>query len=83
MLFLYMFAYWLTEKRLQFRLKLQPVNFYTNINLAYQDEPKYCKEVNRLIESRLMIITMDEETDIQIDDATIEVVPIWKWMLKE
>lgn len=24
----------------------------------------------------LMIITMDEETDIQIDDATIEVVPI-------
>ena len=83
MLFLYMFAYWLTEKRLQFQAKLQPVNFYTNINLAYQDEPKYCKEVNRLIESRLMIITMDEETDIQIDDATIEVVPIWKWMLKE
>ena len=33
--------------------------------------------------SRLMIITMDEETDIQIDDATIEVVPIWKWILKE
>lgn len=37
----------------------------------------------RYPESRLMIITMDEETDIQIDDATIEVVPIWKWMLKE
>ena len=58
----------INRKWLQFRLKLQPVNFYTNINLAYQDEPKYCKEVNRLIESRLMIITMDEETDIQIDD---------------
>ena len=37
----------------------------------------------RYPESRLMIITMDEETDIQIDDATIEVVPIWKWMQKE
>lgn len=37
----------------------------------------------RYPESRLMIITMDEETDIQIDDATIEVVPVWKWMLKE
>ena len=73
----------INRKWLQFRLELQPVNFYTNINLAYQDEPKYCKEVNRLIESRLMIITMDEETDIQVDDATIEVVPIWKWMLKE
>lgn len=29
----------------------------------------------------LMIITMDEEENIQVGDKTIEVVPVWKWLL--
>ena len=31
---------------------------------------------------KLMIITMDQETTIQEDENSIEVIPIWKWLLK-
>lgn len=31
---------------------------------------------------KLMIITMDQETTIQEDENSIEVVPVWKWLLK-
>jgi len=30
---------------------------------------------------RLIIITYDEERTIEIEDKTIEVIPIWKWLL--
>lgn len=30
---------------------------------------------------RMVIITMDDEETIRIGDATIEVVPVWKWLL--
>lgn len=32
---------------------------------------------------KLMIITMDQETTIQEKEKTIEVVPVWKWLLRE
>lgn len=60
------------------------------VSYSIMDSDTKEREVKALVayhkrypESRLMIITMDEETDIQLDHATIEVVPIWKWMLKE
>lgn len=31
---------------------------------------------------RLIIITKDEETTIEVNDTRIEVVPLWKWLLK-
>lgn len=31
---------------------------------------------------RLMIITMDEEDSIRLGDKTVEVIPIWKWLLQ-
>ena len=31
---------------------------------------------------KLMIITMDQETTIQEDENSIEVITIWKWLLK-
>jgi predicted AAA+ superfamily ATPase len=30
---------------------------------------------------RLMIITRDTERTIDLDGKTIEVVPVWKWLL--
>ena len=30
---------------------------------------------------RMMIITMDEEENIPVGDAVIEIVPVWKWLL--
>ena len=31
---------------------------------------------------RLVIITKDEETSIEVGDTRIEVVPLWKWLLR-
>ena len=30
---------------------------------------------------KLMVITRDEERMLEIDGTTVEVVPIWKWLL--
>ena len=32
--------------------------------------------------SQLYIITMDEEEEIKLDGCTIQVIPIWKMLLK-
>lgn len=37
---------------------------------------------NRFPSHRLVIITMDEEEKIVADGKTIEVVPLWKWLLR-
>lgn len=46
------------------------------------------REVNALIAmskhiqiERMMIITYDEEESIQVDNLTIDVIPLWKWLL--
>lgn len=31
---------------------------------------------------RFIIITYDEETEISIDGVTIEIIPVWKWMIE-
>ena len=31
----------------------------------------------------LMIITMDEDDDIEVQGKTIKVIPLWKWLLNE
>ena len=30
---------------------------------------------------KMMIITKDEEKEISMDGITIEVIPVWKWLL--
>lgn len=35
----------------------------------------------RFPDCRLMILTMDEERDIEVDGCHIEIRPVWKWML--
>lgn len=46
------------------------------------------REVNALLKflsvlecRKLMIITRDSEQRLEIDNKTIEVIPVWKWLL--
>ncbi|MEG2366399.1 MAG: ATP-binding protein, partial [Alistipes sp.] len=72
------------------------VDFYlpdsaTAIQVCYSldnSDGTYDREVGALIKltktldcSRLMIITYSEERTIEIENKTIEVLPIWKWLL--
>ena len=41
----------------------------------------FLKLPNVLECKRLMIITRDSEQILEIDGKTIEVVPVWKWLL--
>jgi len=54
-----------------------------------KDESTRKREVNALLKMKkqfenidLMIITKDEESNFEIDNIVIEVVPVWKWLLK-
>lgn len=40
---------------------------------------KVCKHLNA---KKLTIITYNEEETITVNDITIEVIPLWKWLLK-
>lgn len=72
------------------------VDFYlpdsaTAIQVCYSldnSDGTYEREIGALIKlsktldcSRLMIITYSEERTIEIENKTIEVLPIWKWLL--
>ena len=39
-------------------------------------------KLNKVLPMRkLMIICKDEERDITVNDVTIQVIPVWKWLL--
>ena len=40
-----------------------------------------CKLAKAFSVEKLLIITLDEEETIQQDGHTIQVIPIWKWLL--
>lgn len=49
---------------------------------TYKRETKALVKLSSVIScKKLLIITRDEEQNIQLDDIHIEVVPIWKWVL--
>ena len=72
------------------------VDFYipdneTAIQVSYSlsDAETFEREINALIKMssvlpcrRLLVITRDEEDILNIDGKTIEVIPIWKWLLR-
>lgn len=72
------------------------VDFYipddeTAIQVSYSisDDETYRRELNALIKissvlpcKKLIVITRDEEKAINIDGKTIEVIPVWKWLLR-
>ncbi len=83
------------DDNLYYYNKSVEVDFYVpNEELAIQvsyslsDYDTRDREVGALLKlqkafsvSRMMIISMDEESTISAGDSTIEVVPVWKWLL--
>lgn len=72
------------------------VDFYipettTAIQVCYNldnAEGTFDREITALIKirkaiecNRLIVITRDEERIVKVDDAEIEVIPVWKWLL--
>ena len=58
------------------------------VSYSIQDEETRKREVNALVAlnklsplKKACIITYDEEETIECDSLSIEVVPIWKWLL--
>lgn len=58
------------------------------VSYSLADAETYKRETKALVKltsvlpcKRLLVITRDEERNIQIDDKQIEVIPIWKWIL--
>lgn len=70
-----------------FYLPEQKILIQTSYSL--QDESAFQRETEALIKvskylemNDLMIITKDEETVLEKDGKTIQVVPLWKWLLR-
>ncbi|NJO91125.1 MAG: ATP-binding protein [Chloroflexia bacterium] len=60
------------------------------VSWSIENEKTYEREVNGLIEAMEthylkegLILTYDDEKEINIDNKTIKVVPVWKWLLAE
>lgn len=60
------------------------------VSYTISDKETYEREVKALIKlsnfiecRRLVIITRDEEQTITNNDKVIEVIPVWKWLLRE
>ncbi len=55
---------------------------------SLSDDETFDREIKALLKlpsvvscKKLIVITRDEEQTLEIDDKTIEVIPIWKWLL--
>ena len=60
------------------------------VSYSLKDTDTYIREIKALIKMsgvlscrRLSVITYDEEGSIDEDGVSIEVIPIWKWLLQE
>jgi predicted AAA+ superfamily ATPase len=49
---------------------------------TFDREVKALLKITGVLEcNKLLIITRDSEQTIEVDNKTIEVVPVWKWLL--
>jgi predicted AAA+ superfamily ATPase len=75
----------------------QEVDFYVrtdkeyliNVSYAIEDEKTLKRELNALLEGmkyfkldRAYLITADRDESIKVDTGVIEIIPMWKWLLK-
>ena len=84
------------EDNLYYYHKAVEVDFYVpgenlgiQVSYSLRDYDTRERETGALVKmnkafnlQRMMIITMDEEETISIGDASIEVIPVWKWLLQ-
>ena len=59
------------------------------VSYSIADDATKQREIKALIKlsevystKKLEIVTWDEESTIQENDKTIEIIPVWKWLLK-
>lgn len=64
------------------------IQLVIQVSYSLLDTETYKREMNGLIKiaahievNEMMIITKDEEKIIAIDGYSIQVIPIWKWLL--
>ncbi len=57
---------------------------YSVENISNERETKSLAEVAKSVKEakRFIIITYEEEKELNVDDIKIEVIPLWKWLLK-
>lgn len=86
-----------TEDSVFFYNKGIEVDFYIpneewaiQVSYSIKDPDTRCRETEALLKiknalpcKRFSIITFDEEETVLIGDTTIEVISVWKWLLKE
>ena len=81
--------YYLKGNKVDIDLYLSDTNTAIQIAYSLNDNDVYNREVNNLIEfakgsernSKLLIVTFEEEQTINVDGKTIEVVPLKKYLL--
>lgn len=63
--------------------------YLVNVSYQIEDEKTLKREVNALVEGmdyfkldRASLITADREEKIEVEDRVIEVIPMWKWLLR-
>ena len=60
------------------------VDFYSVENISNERETKSLAEAAKSVKEakRFIIITYEEEKELNVDDIKIEVIPVWKWWLE-
>ncbi len=57
---------------------------YSVTNISYDRETKALAEAAKSVKEakRFIIITYEEEKELTVDGVKIEVIPIWKWLIR-
>ncbi|GHT63111.1 hypothetical protein AGMMS50239_18390 [Bacteroidia bacterium] len=54
-----------------------------NTDGTFDREVGALEKISKVLEcENLLIITYEEEKTLEVDDKTIKVIPIWKWLLE-
>ena len=82
--------YFLKSKNREYDIDFYVPSMQWAIQVAYSvNESSYYRETSNLVKlskynseiKRFSIITYDEEQTLEIEGTTIDVIPVWKWML--
>lgn len=72
--------FYIPSERLAIQVSLQVLD---DIDTKERETRAFAKLNNFIPDSKCIIITNSEETNLEYDGIDIEVIPIWKWLLME
>ncbi|MCG2716329.1 MAG: ATP-binding protein [Candidatus Marinimicrobia bacterium] len=73
----------LIKKGLQIDTAIQVCTSLSNDKIRKREIDGLLEAKRALKAEKLLIITEDEEQELTVESETIQVIPIWKWLLKE